>query len=288
MKKIAAYFYRSSPARILEDLRRRRTGQSSQSEPARSVVFVLSTGRVGSKTLSALFRKAPGVDCAHEPRPKLFGLSKAAYAASEEGGAGLVVEEALAAVRSERWERAKEHGRVYFETSPQATFLAPAILRLHPDAGFVHLARDPFDVIRSGMRRKWYSGNAFDNWRITPREDSAGHGRWQEMSLLEKNAWLWHSTNEWIENFLEELPQEQKVFGRSEDLFAGDEALIGRVAKLLGVDPPQQTSQDAVLGKQLNRQNTGAFEWDEQARATVLEEVGDCANRLGYGPKASS
>lgn len=42
-------------------------------------VFVLSTGRVGSKTLSALIGPAANVFAYHEPEPNLYGLSKLAY-----------------------------------------------------------------------------------------------------------------------------------------------------------------------------------------------------------------
>ena len=115
--------------------------------------------------------------------------------------------------------------------------------------------------------------------------------RWDDWSLLEKNAWLWGETNRWILNFLESLPLDQRVTIRSEDLFDGEPEAMKSFFGQLGVGVPERSQLAGVLGKNLNRQRTGSFpewgDWSDEQREQVQPHVEDLMQRFGYPSPAT-
>ena len=135
-------------------------------------VFVLSTGRVGTETLAYLFGLLKNVFSYHEPSPQLFSLSKLAYEMSEiyqtDKNIREVFQTAFLSSRKEILDYSLSCRRGFIETGPDCTFLSRVIFDAIPNVKFVHLVRNHFDVVRSGMRRRWYDGHKFDPSRITP------------------------------------------------------------------------------------------------------------------------
>ncbi len=158
-------------------------------------IFVLSTGRVGSETLSALLALNSNIVSFHEPKPSLYKMSKVSYENNNPACAN-VIDAAFLSLRSDLFQYALKQSKGYIETSPQVTFLAPAIYRVMPNAKFIHLVRHPADVVRSGMRRKWYAGNSADTTRIVPGRSCAFTKNWSKLSSFTKNVWLWAETNQ--------------------------------------------------------------------------------------------
>jgi len=176
--------------------------------------------------------------------------------------------------------------RGYVETGPQATFLAPLILRSVPNVKFIHLVRDPKKFTRSVMRRKWYEGHQYDRWRITPDADSAFGKRWGKFSPLEKNLWLWAETNRWALDFSKNLSPGQSLLVRSEDVFASNPVTLERIFNLLGAAPPSARKIRRILGKQLNVQTEGTFkepeDWLAELDKGLARYVRATAATLGY------
>ncbi len=249
-------------------------------------LFVLSTGRVGTQSLAALLDLSPKIRAHHEPRPKLFGLSRLAYIHEGAPAVREVLQEAFLAARADLILESFACQYVYAETSPQATFLAPTIWQTCPSARFIHLVRHPASVVRSGMRRKWYQGQADDATRITPRPTDPFYKQWATLSPLEKNIWLWAETNRWILSFLEQLPPERRLFIQSESLFAGDKATIQALFAFAQTPLPAPKSVRTVLAKRLNAQSQGQFppleEWPQEWRQQLQRIAGEVATRLGY------
>lgn len=249
-------------------------------------VLVLSTGRVGTQTLAALFALARNVLATHEPLPRLYGLSQLAWRDWENEAAQPILMEAYRVARGEALERALLLGRGYVETSPQGTFLAPAIERLVPKARFIHLVRDPRSVIRSGMRRNWFAGNPYDSTRITPRDTRAISIDWASASQLQKIAWLWVETNRWILEFTASLPAHRTTLIRSEDVFNGDSVAIKAAFDMASSTLPPWADIERILRKRLNVQKSGQFpppnEWPEEMLEQMGRLVGETASLLGY------
>ncbi len=249
-------------------------------------VFVLSTGRVGTQTLAALFGLAANVFAYHEPKPKLYGLSKLSYEYSDDTLISTVLQEAFLTTRKELLNYSLDCGRGYIETSPQTTFLVPVILEVIPNVRFLHIVRNPRDVVRSAMRRKWYEGHSADQTRIVPLSDSEENQQWQKFSAFQKNLWLWHETNRWILKFTSNLPADRTLLVHSEDIFNGNEGVLQKLYTFVGAPMPPKQKTVRILNKKLNKQREGTFlettNWSEDMKNDLLSIAGKTARALGY------
>lgn len=269
-------YWRFVPAALIGGRRRENT--------PRRPVFFLSTGRVGTKTLAALLSHSHGALATHEPEPAMFELSSLAYANGDEyRSVSRVLDAAVLACRGPLVDLADEAGRRFVETSPQATFLAPNIAAVWPEARFVAVVRHPAAVVRSGMRRSWYAGHSHDHVRLVPR-DGRQLAEFSTWSALEKNCWLWAATNHWILDFARSSHGAVEVL-KSEDLLS-DATGASALFEVLGLDPPSERAIARLLRKRMNSQQTGDFPpwsgWSDDDRRTLEKVTGDIAAELGY------
>ncbi|MCI5144114.1 MAG: hypothetical protein D3923_00990, partial [Candidatus Electrothrix sp. AR3] len=182
-------------------------------------VFVLSTGRCGTKTLAALADLIANADSHHEPDPKLLEASylycmQSCPDAPESFWQGL-----LAYSRDELIRQAIRTDKIYFETNNRLALLCELLIKRYPKAKFIHLVRHPCDFIRSGIRRDYFNNQSWDFVRITPLSEDPAHQTWPESSQLEKCAWLWAKTNSHVDAVLQNLSEDRRLFIRSEDIF---------------------------------------------------------------------
>ena len=249
-------------------------------------VFVLSTGRVGTQTLSSLFQFARNVFAYHEPKPSLYGLSQLAYEFSDNAIVSKVLLEAFVTSRQETMRYSLSCNRGYIEASPQATFLAPLILNAIPETRFIHIVRDPRHVVRSAMRRKWYDGNPADRTRIAPNPDSKESIPWDNYSPFQKNLWLWAETNKWILDFASTLPERRMLMIRGEDVFSAQQEAMYKLFSFIGSPVPSKHLIASVIDKRLNMQTTGTFpevnDWPDALRSDLVNIGGEIADMLGY------
>jgi hypothetical protein len=275
-------FYRYLYKRVL--IQEPLTGFSS----AYPCVFTLSTGRVGTQTVAALYALASNAFAYHEPSPKLYGLSKLSYhyAGSLDTRISVLFQEAFAVARNKQLNDSLSCCKGYIETSPQCTFLAPTIAELVANVRFIHLVRDPRDVVTSGMRRQWYAGHPADETRIVPREDLTMGAPWQSLSPFQKNLWLWTETNEWILNFLSSLPESRWLLVHSEDVFNADKVTLEKLFDFVGSSLPAMSRINRVLSKKYNAQKTGTFmkptTWADDMYAELERIAGATARAFGY------
>ena len=259
-------------------------------EPEHPCVFVLSTGRVGSQTLAHLCMQAKNVFAYHEAEPQLFGLSALAYELFDpnrsEEPLNRLLQEGFLTARKDLLDLSLYCAKGYIETGPHATFLAPTILSLFPGVRFIHLVRSPRDVVRSGMRRKWYGGHHYDPYRIQPNADSPFQMMWQDMNAFDRNIWLWAETNHWIMKFFQTLPAVQTITIRSEDIFTGHEKTIQDLFDFIGSEMPKKAKMNRILNRKMNAQQTGVFKvpagWLESTSDSLKRFLREIASQLGY------
>ncbi|NTW09633.1 MAG: sulfotransferase [Anaerolineaceae bacterium] len=253
-------------------------------------VFVLSTGRVGTKTLAELFTLDNHVFAYHEPLPKFFGLSRMCYDQSDGASVGQNVEAALVEAfltgRRDLLNCSLYNNRGYIETSPQVTFVAPFILKVIPDARFIHVVRNPQEVVASGVRRKWYTGQINDQWRITPRPGDPFEPIWGKLDQVEKILWLWAETNRWILDFSATQGKGHCQMIHSEDLFSGNADTIRSLYDHPGLAMPAERKIRHILRKPINAQKSGEFEktgdWYQRVNPELAHFVTQIAVSLGY------
>lgn len=236
-------------------IRKNSIGESYKDQKA---IFVLSTGRVGTQTLARILTQSSKTIGFHEPTPKLYSLSKEAFYNSEEERIE-IASEAYNLLRKDHLKFATLLNKRYVETSPQNTFLGPAIKKLLPNSKFIHLIRKPEDVILSGINRGWYSGHNYDKFRILPKTDSVFFDKWKSFSQLEKNVWLWTETNNWIKKFVSKLPEGDSFLLHSEKMFNNEKG-FEELFSVFGIDNIKVGSIKKILAKKLNKNSSHQVE----------------------------
>jgi hypothetical protein len=281
--------YNQSPRQIIQTIRQRLISRSRLTgifDEKHPCVFVLSTGRAGTETLGALFSLVNNVISYHEPSPIMYGLSKISYENYDDQSASKTLKEAFLAMKAELLNYSLDCRVGYIETSPQNTFLAKTILNAIPNATFIHMVRDPRDVIRSGMRRKWFDGHPNDGTRIVPRPNSLESQQWNDYSLFQKNVWLWNETNRWIMDFTSSISSDTVLRVRSEDVFSRDQKTLQALYGFIGAKLPQQWKIERVLHKKMNAQWTGEFPtsalWSADQKMELINMASETAGKLGY------
>lgn len=249
-------------------------------------VFVLSTGRVGTKTLTALLALSPHVVATHEPEPRLVKASFDAYMESNSGASEEKWRAVILAARDDAVCEANRRGKIYVETNNRLTYLAHALAVSFPASRFIHLHRHPYEVVRSAMRRGYYQAHNWDFARIRPRPGEDLAAEWEALSPLEKSAWYWARVNGEAREFLSTLPAARRLDLQADALFAGDETVLKNLFNFVSIDLPARTQLEEVLGQKINAQRKGEFptpsEWSEAERVVVRDRVRVVASALGY------
>ncbi|MFC1568997.1 sulfotransferase [bacterium] len=244
--------------------------------------FVLSTGRSGTLFLNRLLILSPDIMALHQPSPELIRASKQAYENIYNNPA--TFQETFKSAREELLLYAANRNKTYTETNNRITFFAPIIRDCFPNAVFIHLVRHPGDVVRSGIRRNWYSGkSSHDPGRIVPVSGEMIK-EWDTVSLIGKIGWLWNETNQFIEDFKKQLPEENCLFIRAEDLFK-DIEIAASVFPFIKVDPPSIKKIQKLMQRPANEQRKGQFprykDWSDEDQE-ILKRFCPLAQKYGY------
>ena len=245
--------YRDEQQRFWRRLRQQRMihGQQRQlddlyrevREQARPV-FVLSTGRAGTKLLTRLLESSKELMPVHEPAPELAYHSALAY---REPTGSEALKMAIDLARYEYIRDAYLVNQRYVETNNRISFFAYYLAELYPQARFIHLVRHPEDFIRSGVARNWYRGQSiYDEGRI---RDEARFKDWRPEQRV---AWLWSATNNFILRFAGRYPQRSFQL-KSETLFAGRQEELNALWQFLGLDDITTERVRSVTGRVENK-----------------------------------
>lgn len=253
-------------------------------------VFVLTTGRSGSRLLVDLLNLCPGLEAFHEPRPTLQYFADFAFHRQDQS------ELLLRMVDAARMEGVLEvmiRDQVYVESNQCLTFFAPALAGLFQAARFVHLVRHPGDFVRSAWRKGWHRNDSiWESGRIRPQDTTA----WSNWGEIEKLAWVWSATNDFIEQFKTSVADERFLRVRFEDLVA-DTGILERLAAFCGGGLPERTAAQALLQSPVNPLHIGADEppnmkkhadfpqyrdWQPAQQEALLRHVATLASHYGY------
>lgn len=249
-------------------------------------VFVLSTGRGGTETLTALAALSPTIAPTHEPWPRLIKASFDAYMAGGNVAADAHWQELALAARDDFVRGAAREGRTYLETNNRMAYLAPALATVFPASRFIHVYRNPFAFVRSAMRRRYYDGHNWDFARVRPRSEDPLASRWETLPKLECCAWLWYRTNADVRDWMATLPPARRLSMRAEDLFVGEPGVLRDFFAICDSRMPPAGRIRDVLGAKLNAQQAGDFPeasgWTDRDRDVVWAYAGTLATELGY------
>ena len=233
-----------------------------KSEP----VFVLSTGRCGTKLLTKLFETSVNWPVHHEPNPRMIYASRYAYENIDNG-----IEIRKSSILSGRYELLRDaylKGKRYIETNNQLSFFADAILELMPMARFIHLIRHPGDFVRSGIRRNYYIGHDYDDGRIYLKDNQL----WDSYSQIQKVGWLWNETNAIIEQWKETTIGNNVITVKSEHLFT-DPSVFRSICDFVDIPSPADNKIKQVIERPVNVQTKGNFPKYDKWRSEQKKEL---------------
>ena len=245
-------------------------------------VFFLSTGRTGTTFLAKLF-DVPAIYSVHEPQPWLFQSRLDAYLAGDHTENRW--RSTLHTTRAKLINRAHGQGRLYVETSAFLSFFTPLLSRMLPKAKFIYVHRHPGEVVRSGMRRRWYNAHPNDHMRLRPRADSDYAQVWSSMSPFEKNCWYWAYYNDHCLSCVEKIEPSRVLvipFSKITDEVTG----VQKILDFLQRDLYTEDEISDMIVRPQNAQTSGAFpyyeQWNDESKATLQKIAGFCMARLNY------
>lgn len=245
-------------------------------------LFVLSTGRAGTKLITRLLDQSPLLWVEHAPTPELALQSYLVYRDRPSADA---LRWSFVHARAEQIARVHTAGLRYVETNNRITLYASAIADILPNARFVHLVRHPAEFVRSGMRRGYYAHMPPAlSGHIEPRTDDAAYAKWQNLDRMEKIAWQWNEINASIESFKATTPDSRMLTITSNALFKDSDVLV-RLFDFAGIPCPQLSALAQLQSTVINRQRAGNYppfeEWNQEQR-TTLRRWAPLAEQYGF------
>jgi len=240
-----------------------------------SPCFVLSTGRCGTHLLTKLLSEHKKVDVYHAPSPELVYYSKYAFENADNKG-----EEIKRIIDAARYEYIRDSyllEQQFVETNNRITFFALQLSLLYPESKFIHLIRDPVDFVKSGINRGWYSGsNEHDEGRIELNSEE-----WTHYSDAKKIAWLWETTNRYIENFKGEIGSQRVMMIKSEELFS-DLEMAESIFKHLELKPINSERIKKIIEKPTNVGKKKIKDAFSEREINEIYQAAKLSNKYGY------
>ena len=255
-----------------------------------SPVFILSTGRSGSKFIAGLLDLAPNAASYHEPRPTLQYFSDYAFHHQEHGDIlGKIIESARMELLLETFIQDK----LYIESNQCLTFFAPFIKKIFKRAKFVQIIRHPGTFAHSAIRKGWHKNDSiWESGRVHLQDAS----QWNRLDHIGKLAWVWNVTNRYIEDFKRTLPAEDFFACKIEDL-SSNIGLARELFAFAGLKAPEEAEIEKFQRQRINEFRIGPNEppnmkkdrnfppyelWPEQDKKTVMTHTAELANIYNY------
>lgn len=212
----------------------------SGEELGENLFFIVSTGRSGTSSLADILNQDYRIVCKHEVSNILISLSTL-YEHNE------ICEENATSIIKEIYCRNKIYKTqlLWGESNQKLSNLIPILHKAVPKAKFIWLMRDGKKVVDSTYGRGWYSNEKinqdiyydselmiWDNYRLLGyKTGDYNIDEWNKLTVFEKNCWYWYKWNSIIEKNITQLPKDQKLIIRLEDL--NDKIQI--ISEFLGV-----------------------------------------------------
>jgi len=234
------------------------------------VTFIVSSGRTGTNFFESFLNNVSSdIKSVHEPFPSLFslGLKKIRQEITTEE----IINELISGRKRLFYESLAEEKSSYVESNPFASLLIPEIKMAFPQARFLYIHREPFSYIKSIMNKKntlpdghtYYPYGESDRGnRMNPFDfkNEPYQSEWKELSRYEKVAWYWQKINLIILNDLSQIPAEQQMSIKFEDLFF-DKIKFKETVSFLNSDIRiTESDLESLMRKKSNVQTGDKFE----------------------------
>ena len=264
--------------------------------------FVVSSGRSGTAMLHKVLAAAAGVEMHHEYMVNIvqpLGVRRYLGLAGSEEARGVLARTHAAAVR---YSKAAHWG----DSSNKLSWLIPDLAALLPAAKFVHLVRDGRKVAGSYFRKLFaecYDDRSteilqahYDNplrtlapppekkyWWPVPRKANRSASAFRHFDQFQRIAWHWAEINRVVLAGLAQLPSEQSLFVRLEDLYGSTDE-VERLFAFLQLPYEQHLAASFARPHNVNRPEDEMLTPQQAAQFDRI--AGDVMAILGYAGRA--
>lgn len=282
---------RSYLSELIYNFKEMRLPRSAKDDSWRSArcLFILSTGRTGSSTLIKLLNLSPDVNAFHEPKPNLVKEYRSSF--RDMSDRPDYYRRLFMRARSLQISQSTSDGSVYAEAT-LLKFFAPVIAQLLPNSKFLHIHRHPGEVVRSGMRRRWYLNNPLDKYRAVPVPSDPASSKWVQWDSFNKVCWLWHAENQRFLELAQSLGGERVLSLQFDNWINPQTGQYQIIFDFLGVKQPKAGIVSEILGEKHNRQVDGEFPhyelWTESQKHKLHEIASSTMDQLGYNEISQS
>ncbi len=182
---------------------------------------IVSTGRTGTKFLGNSFSHIPYVLSIHEPKPVLNDVGRDLTVGKLNS---VQVQKRFLNGRQQIIKEAKGNKVNHIiESNGGLTFLLDELNSIIPDFKVIHIIRDPFDMISSGVSRmdnqneQRYSKDS--NWLFKTRDypNDPNFRNWNSLDIYERFAWIWQFKNQHLSEWCES--NENGISVKFEEIF---------------------------------------------------------------------
>lgn len=253
------------------------------------IVFVLSTGRTGTKTL------AEGLAGANSKSPHQPPHSRFLTIASNYYLHGWLPKSVLKwfVTRLREPQILKSDYRYYIQTFSLDYLPAKIISEKYPNVYIIHIVRDPRTFVRSYLN---WTHSRFKSWvanKVVPSWHPSGYftgelawREWRRMDEFQRVCWHWTYKNTLLEKLF--AGDERYIRIRFEDLFlAQDAETLKEMLTFVGI--PYQERFEAMLQKSKNVSRKTYFprwkKWADIKRHQLLHLCTEQMRRYGYSLK---
>jgi hypothetical protein len=163
----------------------------------KKIVFILSTGRCGSTSITDMFNQNAEFKAFHEDISHLVALST--DLAHKELSDKEIESKFKGILRNKLWDAGSN--QVIVHSDHRLWNFVGFLADYFPNSYFIHLIRNPFDSVNSFMPRNWYSDEEIDSiyekYRLKGNYSGEfSNEEWNALSRLEKCTWYWNYVNE--------------------------------------------------------------------------------------------
>jgi len=252
-----------------------------------SPVFILSTGRSGSKFISEICNLSNDLNAFHEPSPTLMFFPIQAYHQNIE-----ILKQIINASRMELMLNSFIKDKIYVESNQCLSFYSYALAELFPKAKFIHIVRHPGDFIRSSIRKGWHKNDSI--WEIGRIKES--NKEWMMYDQIEKLAWTWKETNNYLVDFGASLLDNRYLLVKFEDLSSNLKTMHD-IFRFIGTELLQDKVIKKMQNKKINELQVRSWEpenmrkresyllysdWREEDKSKTKRILGSSYLRYGY------
>lgn len=160
----------------------------------KTIFFIFSMGRSGTKFIANLLNKAPNTLIVHEPTRSDFRAYQEAF--NSEKKAFKYIHNFR---KEEIYLRArKKEISTYGEVNSTLRRHSKVLKQVFPNAIFFHLIRDGRDVVRSMMSRQTMTNMDRNTKKISPLNGDPWKSKWSQMTRFERICWYWAIENQYL------------------------------------------------------------------------------------------